>query len=69
MAQTTIATRDGTTTALSEETVGAFRQRLRGPLLFPEDGDSRKRHLWNGLIEKAPALAVQPTGTAVSWPR
>ena len=65
MTQTTIATRDGTTTALPEETVGAFRQRLRGPLLSPEDeGFEEVIHLWNGMIEKTPALVVQPTGTA-----
>ena len=65
MTPTTIATRDGTTTALTEDTVGAFRQRLRGPLLSPEDeGFEEATRIWNGMIEKTPALVVQPTGTA-----
>jgi FAD/FMN-containing dehydrogenase len=47
------------------ETVEAFRQRLRGPLLFPVDTDfAQATRLWNGMIDKTPALVVQPTGTA-----
>src|SRR3712207_483450 len=64
MPRYTIATRDETTT-LTEETVEAFRQRLRGPLLSREDaGFEEATRLWNGMIEKTPALVVQPTGTA-----
>jgi hypothetical protein len=37
MTQTIITTREGTTTALSEETMAAFGERLRGQLLFPAD--------------------------------
>ena len=45
--------------------MGELRERLRGPLLFPgDDGFEEATLLWNGLIEKSPALAVQPTGTA-----
>ena len=65
MSQTTIATREGSSISLTEEDLEAFRQRLRGPLLAPEDagfGDATR--LWNGMIEKMPALVVQPTGTA-----
>ncbi|WP_129115885.1 FAD-binding oxidoreductase [Halegenticoccus tardaugens] len=65
MSQTTIATRDGTTTTLTEETVEAFHQSLRGPLLSPTDeGFEEATRIWNGMIEKTPALVVRPTGTA-----
>jgi FAD/FMN-containing dehydrogenase len=53
------------TTTRTEENVEALRQRLRGPLLSPgDDGYEEATLLWNGLIEKTPALVVQPTGTA-----
>jgi FAD/FMN-containing dehydrogenase len=65
MTRYTIATRDETTTTLTDRTVEAFRRRLRGPLLLPEDaGFEEATLLWNGMIEKTPALVVQPTGTA-----
>jgi FAD/FMN-containing dehydrogenase len=48
-----------------EETADALAERLRGPLLAPEDtGYEDATLLWNGMIDKAPALVVQPTGTA-----
>ncbi|MFC7047243.1 FAD-binding oxidoreductase [Halobacteriaceae archaeon GCM10025711] len=65
MTQTTIATRDGPPTAVPGETIEALRHRLRGSLLVPEDpGYEDATRLWNGLIEKTPALVVRPTGTA-----
>jgi hypothetical protein len=65
MTRYTIATRDETTTTLTEETAEVLRQRLRGPLLSREDaGFEEATRLWNGMIEKTPALIVQPTGTA-----
>ncbi len=61
----TLATRGGITASLTEESVEALRGRLRGPLLFPQDpGFEDATRLWNGLIEKTPALVVQATGTA-----
>ena len=51
--------------AVSERPVEALRERLRGPLLAPGDqGFEEATLLWNGLIEKSPALVVQPTGAA-----
>jgi FAD/FMN-containing dehydrogenase len=48
-----------------EQTADALAQRLRGALLAPGDtGFEDATGLWNGMIEKAPALVVQPTGTA-----
>ena len=65
MTQATISTRDGTTTTLSEETLEEFRHRLRGPTLTSADaGFEDATRIWNGMIERSPALVVQPTGTA-----
>jgi FAD/FMN-containing dehydrogenase len=48
-----------------EETADALAEGLRGPLLAPGDtGYEDATRLWNGMIDKAPALVVQPTGTA-----
>jgi FAD/FMN-containing dehydrogenase len=48
-----------------EETADLLGQRLRGALLAPDDtGFEDATRLWNGMIEKTPALVVQPTGTA-----
>lgn len=50
---------------VSELPVEALRRRLRGALLLPGDaGFEDATHLWNGLIEKSPALVIQPAGPA-----
>ncbi|WP_332898901.1 FAD-binding oxidoreductase [Haladaptatus sp. CMSO5] len=65
MTQTTLVTRSGSTITLPAETVESFRQQLRGPLLAPgEPGFDDAIRIWNGMVEKTPALVVQPTGTA-----
>jgi len=65
MTQPTIVTRDGPPTTMTQETLEAFGQSLRGPLLSPpDDGFEEAVRLWNGMIEKTPVLVVQPTGTA-----
>jgi FAD/FMN-containing dehydrogenase len=65
MTTSTIATPSEATARLAEESIEALRQHLRGPVLRPGDASFEDATLlWNGLIEKAPALAVQPTGTA-----
>jgi hypothetical protein len=59
-----IGTPNQAASALTDEAVEALRQRLRGPLLFPGDeGFEKATALWNGMIDKTPALVVQPTGT------
>ena len=61
---TTSAAEQAATTP-AEETVEALRQSARGPVLRPgEPGFGEATLLWNGLIEKSPALVVQPSGTA-----
>ena len=55
----------GMTSFAVEATPTRFRERVRGPLLAPGDaGFDEATRLWNGMIEKTPALVVQPTGTA-----
>ena len=45
--------------------VEALRARLDGSLLLPGSaGFDEATELWNGLIDKAPAVVVQPAGTA-----
>ncbi|MEZ5565423.1 MAG: FAD-binding oxidoreductase [Gammaproteobacteria bacterium] len=48
---------------LSRSAVDDFRNSLRGPLLLPgQDGYERARHVWNGMIDRRPALIAQCTG-------
>src|SRR5689334_3946698 len=47
------------------ETLQAFATQTRGPVLGPDDvGYDEARKIWNGLIDRRPALIVQPTGAA-----
>ena len=56
---------DRMTSFAIEETADALAERLRGALLAPGDaGFEDATRLWNGMIDKTPALVVQPTGTA-----
>ncbi|RIK37590.1 MAG: hypothetical protein DCC58_17795, partial [Chloroflexi bacterium] len=60
-----VTTLDGTVTTLAADTVTAFAASLRGALLQPSDAaydDARK--VWNGMIDKRPALIARCTGTA-----
>jgi FAD/FMN-containing dehydrogenase len=58
MASTTAAT-------LNEEAVQGLIARTRGPVLQQGDpGYDDARAIWNGLIDRRPALIVQPTGAA-----
>lgn len=55
---------NGTTTVLDEEAVQAFATRLRGTLLEPDsDGYEPARRVWNGLIDKHPAMIARCVGT------
>lgn len=49
----------------SAEGVDDLREHLRGPVHLPGDAEYREAtRLWNGLVEKSPAMIVRPTGTA-----
>ncbi len=54
-----------TEASIDTEALQAFAAGFRGPLLGPDDdGYEEARTIWNGLIDRRPALIVQPQGTA-----
>jgi FAD/FMN-containing dehydrogenase len=54
-----------TQAALDQETVRGFTEGIRGAVLLPEDPSyDDARAIWNGLIDRRPALIVQCTGAA-----
>ena len=58
-------TTDNREIELSQSTIDAFRDRLRGPLLLPGDtGYEESRTLWNGMIDRRPAVVARCLGTA-----
>src|ERR1044071_4852769 len=60
-----IATSTGADTILETATVEALVAALRGPLLRPgEDGYDRARVVWNGMIDRRPALIARCAGVA-----
>jgi FAD/FMN-containing dehydrogenase len=60
-----VTTRDGGVADLDEQTLGGFATSLRGGLLRPGDpGYDEGRVLWNGMIDKRPALVARCTGAA-----
>jgi FAD/FMN-containing dehydrogenase len=56
---------EGGSTAVPEEVVDAFAGRLRGRLIRPsDDGYHETRAIWNGMIDRRPALIARCAGTA-----
>ena len=50
---------------LEPGTVQAFAEQIRGPVFRPDDaGYDEARAVWNGMIDKEPAIIVQCTGAA-----
>ena len=60
-----VATLTGPETMLSEAVVEEFRANLRGQLICPgDDGYDEARSIWNGMIDKKPALIARCAGVA-----
>jgi FAD/FMN-containing dehydrogenase len=54
-----------TDVALDQEALSGLAERVRGPLLQPGDpGYDEARTVWNGLIDRRPALILQCSGAA-----
>ncbi|MCC6626560.1 MAG: FAD-binding oxidoreductase [Chloroflexi bacterium] len=66
MATTALATTlSGDQIGLDADTVAAFAASVRGQVIDPNHADyETARRVWNGLIDKRPALIVRCTGTA-----
>ena len=60
-----VATTTGTEALLSESAVEEFKSSLGGELLGPDDeGYDQSRRVWNGMIDKKPALIARCSGVA-----
>src|SRR6201984_2647473 len=60
-----ITTISGTDAILEEAAVQALRANLHGPLLCPGDaGYDEARKVWNGMIDRRPALIARCAGVA-----
>lgn len=65
MASVMALTTDGGETGLKGEALEGLAGRLRGGLLTPEaDGYEEARRIWNGMIDRRPAIIGRCTGTA-----
>ena len=63
--KTTIKTIDGKSITLPDETIDGFRAQLIGGLVQKTDaGYDEARKIWNGMIDRKPALIVKCMGTA-----
>lgn len=63
MTDVVVTTTAGGEAALNEQTVAAFGARLRGELLLPDDSAyEAARTVWNGMVDKQPALIARCAG-------
>ena len=65
MSQTELRRREGQATTVSDEAIRALADVLRGRLVQPSDPDyDDVRAVWNGMVDRHPALIVQCAGVA-----
>ena len=65
VSQTELRTRDGRTTTVSDEAIAALAVVMRGRLVLPSDANyDDARAVWNGMVDRQPALIVQCAGVA-----
>ena len=65
MTELRITTIRGTAILLQDTAIEAFRKNVRGELLRPMDADyETTRTVWNGMIDRRPALILRCTGVA-----
>lgn len=65
MTTSRIRTRDGNDRALEDSVVSKFAAGLQGTVLRPSDaGYDAARTVWNGMVDKRPALIARCAGTA-----
>ena len=65
MVSLNVATNSGAESVLEDTTLEKFRSSLRGALILPgDDGYDTARKVWNGMIDKRPALIARCAGAA-----
>jgi FAD/FMN-containing dehydrogenase len=65
VSRTQLRTRGGQSTTVSDEAIAALAELLRGRLVLPSDADyDQTRSVWNGMVDRRPALIVQCAGVA-----
>lgn len=53
------------TSAIDGSALSTFREDFAGEIVLPEDpGYDAARVVWNGMIDRRPAIVVRPTGVA-----
>ena len=53
------------TAAIDASALSSFREGFAGEIVLPEDaGYEAARIVWNGMIDRRPAIVVRPTGVA-----
>ena len=64
MSDINVITTDGNQTILNKSVIDDFKTKLLGNLIFKSDPDyDNVRVLWNGMIDRKPALIVRCSGT------